>query len=201
MALRAGDRAPRYWGRLYLPATTARWSRHICTMLGRHCFVRAQAAQAAPNIRLESLHVALSAQRQNRIERPACSASSMPLLWPSSAIGVWLLLDFGRQFNKSPDCFSTRWEVGLAAAPVVYRPQKLLRYPHLKQAILRAFRWAATGPVAASHFYNFCLDINTSKVYARCRPMASSELATGPNPSHGGKPWPRLSALLRQSAS
>jgi hypothetical protein len=23
MALRAGDRAPRYWGRLYLPATTA----------------------------------------------------------------------------------------------------------------------------------------------------------------------------------
>jgi hypothetical protein len=33
MALRAGDRAPRYWGRLYLPATTARWSRRICAML------------------------------------------------------------------------------------------------------------------------------------------------------------------------
>jgi len=56
----------------------------------------------------------------------------MLLLWPNSAIGIWLLLDFGRQFNKSPDCFSTRWEVGLAATPVVYRPQKLLRYPHLK---------------------------------------------------------------------
>jgi hypothetical protein len=64
------------------------------------------------------------------------------LLWPSSAIGVWLLLDFDRQFNKSPDCFSTRWKIGLAAAPVVYHPQKLLRYAHLKQGILRAFRWA-----------------------------------------------------------
>ena len=125
----------------------------------------------------------------------------MPLVWPSSAIGGWLLLDFGRQFNKSPDCFSTRWEVGLATAPVVYRPQKRLRYPHLKQAILRAFRWAATGPFAARHFYNLCVDTNTSKMYARCRPMASCELATGPNPSHGGNPWPRLSVLLRQFAS
>jgi hypothetical protein len=71
---------------------------------------------------------------------------------PSSAIAVWLLLDFGRQFNKAPDCFSTGWEVGLAAAPVVYGPQKLLRYPHLKEAILRAFRWAATRPVVADHF-------------------------------------------------
>jgi hypothetical protein len=88
----------------------------------------------------------------------------MLLLWSSLAIGVWLLLDFGRQFNKSPDCFSTRREVGLAAAPVVYRPQKLLRYPHLKQAILRAFRWAATGPFTAGHFYNFYIDINASKV-------------------------------------
>jgi len=50
----------------------------------------------------------------------------------SSAIGVWLLFDFGRQFNKSPDCFSTRGEVGLSSAPVVYHAQKLLRYPHLK---------------------------------------------------------------------
>jgi hypothetical protein len=88
----------------------------------------------------------------------------MLLLWASSAIGVRLLLDFGRQFNKAPDCFSTRREVGLVAAPVVYCPQKLLRYPHLKQAILRAFRWAATGPVATGHFDNFCLDIKTSKV-------------------------------------
>src|SRR5215831_16235059 len=102
----------------------------------------------------------------------------MLLLWPSSAIGVrLLLLDFCRQFNKSPDCFSTRWEVGLAATPVVYRPQKLLRYPHLKRAILRAFRWAATRPIAADHFCQFCIDTNTSKVYVRCRPMASSELA------------------------
>jgi len=89
---------------------------------------------------------------------------AVPSLWPISAIGVWLLLDFNRQFNKSSDRFSTRWEIGLAAAPVVYRPQKLLRYPHLKQAILRAFRWAATGPVATGHFDNFCLDIKTSKV-------------------------------------
>src|SRR5215471_6268106 len=80
----------------------------------------------------------------------------MLLLWPSSAIGIWLLLDFGRQFNKSPDCFSTRREVGLAATPVVYRPQKLLRYPHLKRAILRAFRWAATRPIAADHFCKVC---------------------------------------------
>ena len=29
--------------------------------------------------------------------------------------------------------------------------------------------------------------------------MASSELTTGPNPSHGGNPWLRLSVLLRQS--
>src|SRR5262249_47832235 len=125
----------------------------------------------------------------------------MLLLWPSSAIGIWLLLDFGRQFNKSPDCFSTRWEVGLAATPVVYRPQKLLRYPHLKRAILRAFRWAATRPIGADHFCKFCIDTNTSKVYVRCRPMASSELATGPNLSHGGNPWSRLSALLQQFAS
>ena len=85
------------------------------------------------------------------------------LLWPTSAIGVWLLLDFNRQFNKSSDCFSTRWEVGLAAAPVVYRPQKLLRYPHLKRAILRALRWAATRPNAAAHFCTFCIDKNASK--------------------------------------
>jgi hypothetical protein len=76
----------------------------------------------------------------------------MLLLWPSSAMGVWLLLDFGRQFNKSPDCFSTRWEVGLAAAPVVYRPQKLLGYPHLKWAILGASWWAATRAMVADHF-------------------------------------------------
>jgi hypothetical protein len=50
----------------------------------------------------------------------------MLLHWASSAIGVWLLLDFGRQFNKSSDCFSTRWEVALAATPVIYRSQKLL---------------------------------------------------------------------------
>jgi hypothetical protein len=30
--------------------------------------------------------------------------------------GVGLLLDFGRQFNKSPDCFSTRWKVDLQTA-------------------------------------------------------------------------------------
>jgi hypothetical protein len=49
-----------------------------------------------------------------------------------SAIGVWLLFEFGRQFNKPPDRFSTRWEVALGPAPVVYRAQKLLGYPHLK---------------------------------------------------------------------
>jgi hypothetical protein len=31
--------------------------------------------------------------------------------------------------------------------------------------------------------------------------MASWKLVTGPNPSHGGKPWLRLSALLRQLAN
>src|SRR6478736_1124380 len=87
---------------------------------------------------------------------------AVPSLWPISAIGVWLLLDFNRQFNKSSDCFSTRWEVGLAAAPVVYRPQKLLRYPHLKRAILRALRWAATRPDAVAHFCTFCIDKNAS---------------------------------------
>jgi hypothetical protein len=86
------------------------------------------------------------------------------LPWRSSAVGVWLLPDFGRQFNKSPDCFSTRGEVGLAPAPVVYGPQKLLRYPHLKQAILMVFRWTASGPLAAGHFSNFYIDINASKV-------------------------------------
>jgi hypothetical protein len=84
------------------------------------------------------------------------------LLWPSSASSVWLLLDFAPQFNESSDCFSTRGEVALAAAPVVYDPQKLLRYPHLKQAILGTLRWAATGPVD-DHFCNFCIDINTSE--------------------------------------
>jgi hypothetical protein len=88
----------------------------------------------------------------------------MRLLCPGSATDVWLLLDFGRQFNKSPDCFSTRWEVGLPPAPIVYHPQKLLRYPHLKQAILRVFRWAATGSLAGGHFYNFHIDKNVSKV-------------------------------------
>jgi hypothetical protein len=71
-----------------------------------------------------------------------------------SAIGVWLLFDFGRQFNKPPDGFSSRWKVGLRAAPVVYRPQKLLRYPHLQQAILRVFRWAATGALIADTAQN-----------------------------------------------
>src|SRR5262249_9355897 len=122
-------------------------------------------------------------------------------LCPGSAIDVRLLLDFGRQFNKPPDCFSTRWEVGLVPPPVVYRPQKLLGYAHLKRAILRAFRRAPTGSVAAGHFRTFCIDTSTSKVYVQCRPMASCELATGPNPSHGGIPWLRLSALLQQSAS
>jgi hypothetical protein len=84
------------------------------------------------------------------------------LLWPSSASSVWLLLDFAPQFNESSDCFSTRGEVALAAAPVVYDPQKLLRYPHLKQAILGTLRWAATGPVD-DHFCNFCIDINSSE--------------------------------------
>jgi hypothetical protein len=81
-----------------------------------------------------------------------CGTLRTLLLWPRSAIGVRLLLDFGRQFNKSPDCFSTRWEVGLAAAPVVYHPQKLLRYPHLKWAILGASPWAATRAMVADHF-------------------------------------------------
>src|SRR5260370_38897538 len=74
---------------------------------------------------------------------------------PSSAIGVWLHLDFGRHFNESPDCFGTRWQVGLAATPVVYGPQKLLRYPHLKWAILGASRWAATRAMAAYNFFYF----------------------------------------------
>ena len=54
------------------------------------------------------------------------------LLWSGSAVGIWLLLGFSRPLNESPDRFSTRWEVSLAAAPVVYHPQELLRYPHLK---------------------------------------------------------------------
>src|SRR5262249_32987751 len=84
------------------------------------------------------------------------------LLWLISAVAIWLLLDFARQFNKSPDCFSTRWEVGLAAAPLVYRPQKVLRHPHLKWAILGAFRWAATRAMAADHLLFLVLTINTS---------------------------------------
>jgi hypothetical protein len=120
-------------------------------LLGERRYVRAQAAQAS-NIWLENTHVDSPRQRQNRIERPACSASSMLLLWSSSAIGVWFLLDFGRQFNKSPDCFSTRREVGLTAAPVVYRPQKMLGHSHLKRAILGASRWAATRASGADHF-------------------------------------------------
>jgi hypothetical protein len=163
-------------------------------LLGQKRYVRAQAAQAASNIWLgQPLRKHSSRHRRNLIECPPGSASRWILslhfwllLRLSLPIGVWLLLDFGRQFNKPPDCFSTRWEVGLAAAPVVYRPQKLLRYPHLKRAILRVFRWAPTGPVAAAHFCAFCIDTSTSKVYVPCRPMASCELATGPNPSHGG---------------
>src|SRR5262245_1721900 len=92
----------------------------------------------------------------------ACDFALSSTVPPTSAIGVWLLLDFDRQFNKSSDCFSTRWEIGLTAAPVVYRPQKLLRYPHLKRAILRALRWAATRPNAAVHFCTFCIDKNAS---------------------------------------
>jgi hypothetical protein len=88
----------------------------------------------------------------------------MLLLRPNSAIDVRLFLDFGRQCNKAPDCLSTRREVSLAPAPVVYHPQKLLRRPHLKQAILRAVRWAAAGPFATDHFCYFCLDINIAKV-------------------------------------
>src|SRR5262245_19055551 len=81
---------------------------------------------------------------------------------PSSAVALRLFLDFGRQFNKSPDCFSTRWEVGLAAAPIVYRPQKVLRHPHLKWAILGASRWVATRAMVANHFLFLVLTINTS---------------------------------------
>ena len=97
------------------------------------------------------------------VDPSAQNTDAVPPLWPTSAIGVSLLLDFSRQFNKSSDCFSTRWEVGLAAAPVVYHLQKLLRYPHLKRAILRALRWAATRPNAAAHFCTFCIDNNASK--------------------------------------
>jgi hypothetical protein len=90
----------------------------------------------------------------------------MLLLWRRSPVDVWLLLNFGRQFNEAPYCFSTRWEIGLAPAPIVYRSQKLLRYPHLKRAILRAFRWAAPAPFAADHFCAFCIDTSTSTVQA-----------------------------------
>jgi hypothetical protein len=81
--------------------------------------------------------------------------------WASSVIGVGLLLDFSRQFNKSPDCFGTGWEVDLGAPPVVYHPQKLLRHPHLKRTILGgALARSATATRIICHFRTFVLTIN-----------------------------------------
>ena len=57
-----------------------------------------------------------------------------------SAVGILLFFYFGRHFNHSPDCFSTRRDVDLLAAPVVYHPQKGLRDTHLKRPILNASR-------------------------------------------------------------
>jgi len=72
-----------------------------------------------------------------RLERPSDGG-----LW--SAIRIWLLTAFGRQFNESPDGFGTGRKVELSAAPVVYHSQKLLRDPHLKRTIVGAMRGAAT---------------------------------------------------------
>jgi hypothetical protein len=41
-------------------------------------------------------------------------------------IGVRLPFHFGRYFNHSPNCFSTRRKVDLTAPPVVYGAQKVL---------------------------------------------------------------------------
>jgi hypothetical protein len=68
-----------------------------------------------------------------------------------SAIGIWLLFHFGRQFNHSPDCFGSRGDVHLSAAPVVHSSQKCFRDSHLKWAILQAFRWATGGAIIAGH--------------------------------------------------
>jgi hypothetical protein len=43
-----------------------------------------------------------------------------------SVIRSRFLLHLGRQFNHSPNCFGTRWKVGLSAPPVVYSAQKVL---------------------------------------------------------------------------
>jgi hypothetical protein len=37
-----------------------------------------------------------------------------------SAIGIWLVLHFDRQFHQTPDRFGTRRKVDLASAPVVH---------------------------------------------------------------------------------
>jgi len=57
----------------------------------------------------------------------------------SSAIGIWFLLFPNRYFNHSSNCLGTRRDVDLTAAPIIHHPQKGLRYPHLKRAILSTF--------------------------------------------------------------
>jgi hypothetical protein len=80
-----------------------------------------------------------------------------------SAIGIWLRVDLSRQFNETPDCFGTGRKVDLAAAPVVHHPQKPLRDPHLKHAILRPFCGAARGAFATDHFMRFVLTKRTAE--------------------------------------
>jgi hypothetical protein len=74
-----------------------------------------------------------------------------------STIRVWFSLCFRCQFNEPPNRFCAGREVDLGAPPVVYHPQELLRYSHLKHAILRPFCGAARGPLALCHFMGFVL--------------------------------------------
>jgi hypothetical protein len=63
---------------------------------------------------------------------------------------------FCYQRNHPPNRFGTRWEVDLAAAPVVDRPQKVLGYAHLKRTVLGALRWPAASLI--SHLCMPCID-------------------------------------------
>lgn len=66
-----------------------------------------------------------------------------------------LLILLRAKFDQPPYCFRSRRQIVLSAAPVVYNPQELLGNPHLKQAIVGAFRWATKGGAAISHRHNF----------------------------------------------
>jgi hypothetical protein len=149
MAPRAGDRAPRYWGRQDCTMVSAHLrdagvggGASASELLGQHCFVRARAAQAAPNIWLESLH--LGTLRGNPVEIFGAQFGAPLGIFKSGhrPQSGSPLFSVGRErpLNQAPNCFRARGSVGLLLGPLLNPRFKCRRQPHCRHRILAGRR-------------------------------------------------------------